>query len=393
MKTSLTTLALPAALACLTPAGAQAQTFEAGREGLVWTSDDGDSELRIGGRLHYDSVRFDEDVTALDDRSDFRRARIAISGRFAKDWRFRVENDLGGTSQGWKGVWLAYRGFDDWDLRAGHLIAPVGMEASMSSDEMPLMERSLSSALSPGFLTGVQATYARKGWTGTLGYYGDPIDGEQDASGQDGRGFAGRATWAPLRGKGRVVHLGASFEQRRVDPVAAPGGYRISSRPGAGLANASLINTGAIAGVDRTRTIGVEAGVVLGPVSVLGEGMRMTVERSGAPDADFRGGHVTAAWTLTGESRRYSEDTGVIGGLRPSRRWGALELAARYERLDLEDADITGGSERNLAYGLNWYFGRNFRLMLNHVDAEADPNRNGVRESVGIDQIRAQIDF
>lgn len=391
--TLLPKLFVPAALALACAPVAHAAKTDADADGITLTSDNGDNQLRIGGRVHYDIVDIHDDVTAFENRNDFRRARIALSGRFAKDWRFRVENDVGGTSRGWKSVWLAYDGFEHWDLRAGHLTAPVGMEPLMGSSDMPLMERSMSSALSPGFLLGAQATYARRGWTGTLGYYGNPLDSEQDASGQDGRGAIARATWAPVRGKGRVLHLGTSFERRRVDPVRVPGGYRISAKPGAGLANATLLNTGAIAGVDHTRTWGLEAGAVIGPVSLLAERLQMSVGRHAASDLLFEGWHTTVSWMITGESRRYNEDTGVIGGIRPESRWGALELAARYDRLDLQDGDVTGGVERNLAYGVNWYYGRNFRLMLDHVDARAIPNRRGVRESVGIDQLRVQVDF
>lgn len=389
---SRTTVAVLLAAAAAMPC-AHAADFDAGADGLVIKSDDGDSELRIGGRLHYDVVNFHEDVTPLGDQSDFRRARIALSGRVAKDWRFRAENDFGGTSQGWKSLWLAYDGFDHWDLRAGHLVVPIGMEQQSGSNDTPLMERSMASALSPGFLLGAQATYARKGWTGTLGYYGNPIDSEQDSSGQDGHGVAARATYAPLRKKGRVLHLGVSFEDRRVADIAAPGGYRVSARPGVGLSDRNLIGTGAIAGVDSTRTWGVEAAAIVGPVTVMAERLRMSVDRGAANGLAFSGWQTTASWMITGESRRYDDDTGVIGGIRPERRWGALELAARFDRLDLEDGDVTGGRERNLAYGLNWYYGQNFRLMYNHVDAKADPNNDGLSESVGIDQIRAQIDF
>lgn len=388
---SRTTVAVLLASAVSTPC-AHAGDFDVGADGITIKSDDGDNELRIGGRLHYDVVKFHEDITPLDDQNDFRRARIALSGRFAKDWRFRVENDFGGSSQGWKSIWLGYDGFDHWNLRAGHLVAPVGMEQQSGSNDSPLMERSMASALSPGFLLGAQATYARKGWTGTLGYYGNPIDSEQDSSGQDGHGVAGRATWAPLRGKGRVLHLGTSFERRSVDAVAAPGGYRISARPGVGLSSRNLIGTGAISGVDRTDTWGVEIAGVAGPVTLQAERLRMSVKRAGG-DLAFSGWHATGSWMLTGESRRYNDETGVIGGIRPERKWGAIELAARYDRLDLEDGGVTGGSERNVAYGLNWYYGQNFRLMYNHIDAKADPNNDGLRESVGIDEVRAQIDF
>lgn len=395
---ALSAALIVASLATLSPARAQSadpdpETDTEAAKGGKNDADDDANAFRFGGRVHYDLVRFDEDVTSLPDRNDVRRARVSVSGKFAEDWRYRAEYDFGGTSKGWKSVWLSYRGFDRWDVRAGHLVAPVGMEQLMGSGDMPLMERSMASALSPGFLLGGQATYARRGWTGTLGYYGNPLDNEQDASGQDGHGLAGRVSFAPLRKKGKALHLGASFEDRSVARVAPPGGYRISARPGSGLAERTLIATGAIAGVDRTRTWGAEAGALVGPVTLLAESLRTQVERDAGADLNFDGWHVTASWMLTGERRRYNDAAGVFGRIRPQRPWGALELAARYDRLDLQDGDVEGGRERNVAYGLNWYFRDHLRVMLDHVDARAEPNRRGVPESVGIDQMRVQIDF
>lgn len=369
---------------------ALAADVEAGSEGIVFESEDGDSQLRIGGRLHYDAVRYDDDLTPFPDEDGLRRLRLSLSGKFADDWRFRIERDVGGTSKGWKNVWLGFTGLDHWTFKAGNMIAPVGMEQLMSSNELPLMERSIASVLSPGFLTGVQAAYDRRGWTAALGYFTNPLDEELDSAGADGEGVAGRLTYAPLRSRGKALHFGVSFQQRSLDTGTD---FQIRTRPGDGLSTQSLVDTGLLAGVRNTSTVGIEAGAILGPVSLLGERIRMSIDRAAAPGADLGGWHLTGAWVLTGESREYLKGIGAFGGIEPKRPWGALELAVRYDELDLEDADITGGRERNVSYGLNWYFRRNFRLMLNHVRAKADPNRDGLPETVGINQMRAQIDF
>jgi hypothetical protein len=46
-----------------------------------------------------------------------------------------------------------------------------------------------------------------------------------------------------------------------------------------------------------------------------------------------------------------------------------------------------------LRVGLNWYVGRNARVMFNYIRGKADPNRNGVTEKVTAVGARAQIDF
>lgn len=386
--------------AILASGNAMAGNVVADHDGLTIRSDDGDNELTFGGRLHYDTVRFDSDITPFEDDSDVRRLRLGISGKLADDWRFKLERDVGGTSQGWKNVWVGYEGLDRWSFRAGNMIAPVGMEQQMGSGEMPMMERSLAAALSPGFLTGVQAKYDRRGWTATVGYFTNPLDEELGDAGSDGRGLVGRVTYAPLRREGRVVHVGASFQHRSIDsvstPIASPGsGFRVRARPGTGLTDTTLVDTGAMAAVDATDTVGMEAGLIAGPVSVLAESLHMKVQRGGdaRPDVDFRGWHATAAWMLTGESRRYSSGSGMFAGVRPDRRWGAVELSVRRDHIDLSDQDILGGKQSNTAYGVNWYLGRNFRLMYNHVRAETRPGANGLSEDIGINQLRVQVEF
>lgn len=221
------------------------------------------TELSFGGRLHYDVAQFDDEVTPLANDNDIRRLRLSLSGKFLDDWRFKMERDVGGTSDGWKNVWLGYSGIQYWNFKAGNMTAPVGMEQTYGSNDMPLMERSLSAALAPGFLTGAQARYDRRGWTAALGYFTDPIDQELGDAGAEGDGFAGRVTYAPLRKAGKVLHFGTSYQRRSIDdtfdPVTNPDdGFRLRARPGSGLADRTLVATGIIPGVDGTSTWGVE---------------------------------------------------------------------------------------------------------------------------------------
>jgi phosphate-selective porin OprO/OprP len=69
---------------------------------------------------------------------------------------------------------------------------------------------------------------------------------------------------------------------------------------------------------------------------------------------------------LTGESFTYSH--GKFTRLRPQNPRGAWEVAARYSYLDLDDKGVTGGKERNITIGLNWYApGGQLRLMSNLI--------------------------
>jgi len=85
---------------------------------------------------------------------------------------------------------------------------------------------------------------------------------------------------------------------------------------------------------------------------------------TGAADVDFSGGYAMASYFLTGESRPYDTAKGDFGRVKGD---GAIEVAARYEMIDMEDAGFgTAASETTaLTMGGNYYFNPYVRAMLN----------------------------
>ena len=68
--------------------------------------------------------------------------------------------------------------------------------------------------------------------------------------------------------------------------------------------------------------------------------------------------------------------------------WGALELAARFSYLDLDDQEIRGGREGNVTLGLNWYLLANARISVNAIFG-----RVSHQGDVAFLQTRFQLDF
>lgn len=356
-----------------------------GERGIETNFLDGDLELRLGGRIHLDAAAFAEDVTDFDDAFEFRRLRVALNGRYKDDWRYLMDYDFGGTVEGWKSLWLRYAGYEDFRITVGNQIAPFSLEELTSSNALTFVERSLANALSPAFYAGAAAQYRGENWSASGGVFGNPIENNPKKR-NDGVGVNGRLTWAPIKERNHVLHFGGSAEYRNVDSDD----YRIRSRPESGLANARLIDTRSIEDVNDTLLYGLEAAWMKGPFSIQAEYMATELDRDSL-DVDFAGWYAQASWFVKGEGRRYSRR----GYFRYPRlkRGDAVELAARISALDLEDGDITGGEEVNTTLGVNWYVNENLRVMGNWIHAEAEPNRNGVDDSVDIFQIRLQVAF
>jgi phosphate-selective porin OprO/OprP len=113
-----------------------------------------------------------------------------------------------------------------------------------------------------------------------------------------------------------------------------------------------------------------------------------TVTRSGT--VDIKAWQVAAFYMLTGEEETYR------GTVTPSNNfaigkpgWGAFELVARYNRLDIDDAAFAGGAtsfanatsvvRRASAYGVGatWYLNRNVKWLLNYELTHFDGGATG----------------
>jgi len=86
----------------------------------------------------------------------------------------------------------------------------------------------------------------------------------------------------------------------------------------------------------------------------------------------------TALCTLTGTAT--GRDAWVMKG-------------GRVSDLDLEDEDITGGHERNVTVGLNWYLNVNVRTLIDSTWMHAEPNDDGIDEDPRVLQLALIVSF
>jgi len=160
-----------------------------------------------------------------------------------------------------------------------------------------------------------------------------------------------------------------------------------------------------VVGITNLPTLlGVDRPLALSHDELLPDGnllqVRADVERETGDDPVFDGYYIYGSYFLTGDSRNYKADKGLFDIIQPAHPfrlqgdgWGAWELATRYSVLDLNDADVNGGEERNVTLGLNWYPNSFVRLMANYVHVlDID---GGVHDNEDLDlfQVRAQVAY
>ncbi|MGH0030825.1 MAG: OprO/OprP family phosphate-selective porin [Myxococcota bacterium] len=376
-------LTLAAVLLVVLPFGttAFAADLSFGERGVVLDFEEPELEVRLGGRFHLDAGFVDDDVRPADDDVEVRRARIYGAFRLADDWRAKVEYEFESQRSGWRSLWGEWKGLYRTAIRVGNQIAPMGLEQQASSNHVVFVERSLAEALSPGFQTGasirrtgrLELPWGRSAWSLKGGVFVPPMNrAGEDLRKSEHTSLVGRATFAPLSEERRHVHLGASFEYRDV----RDGQYRYLVRPESKLLPV-MLNTSRLRNVSQATTWGVEAAWVWGPVSMEGQYLRADVARKATADPTFDGFSGQVSWFVTGESRPYSRSRGAFTLIRPERRWGAVELAARFSGLDLNDAGVRGGRAQDLTLAVNWYLLKNARLGFDfiQVDTKGDDPR------------------
>lgn len=68
-----------------------------------------------------------------------------------------------------------------------------------------------------------------------------------------------------------------------------------------------------------------------GPAFLQGEYDKAAFHQAGEPDNTVRAHSVTAAYTLTGESRPYKACDATYGAIKPAHGYGAWEIAVRHD--------------------------------------------------------------
>lgn len=238
--------------------------------------------------------------------------------------------------------------------------------------------------------------------------------------------YNGRVFLQPLVNPGKVVHLGGTYSYVNttgdVTLNAAPGGYfNLSNSKLIGLStangSAAARDVGGFKRTDGYRLWGVEALGILGPWHVQSEyydykvdlvnlaagsgitGVKTDNAGNSTKNIKASGYYVQASWLLTGETRHYDPVSGTLGKVKPINKYGAWEVAGRWDKVDFAktvnvtgrvDAPVifcgnnyranagivnnyncnNGGEMTDWTVGLNWYPNSNVKLMANYTSAE-----------------------
>jgi len=356
---------------------ADAPKLTAGAEGFALQSSSGDYRLQLRGYVQFDGRFFPSDAGRLAvDTFLLRRVRPIFAGTLGHHFEFQITPDFGVGTTVLQDAWLDVKYSPKARVRVGKFKSPVGLERLQSATALTFVERAYPTALVPNRDVGVMLHGDLAG--GVVAYAAGVFDGAPDGGSvdldlADGKDVAGRLFLSPFkRGSGAAKDLGFGIAGTTGKQTGALPAYRSG-----GQVSLLTLVQGITADGTRNR-LSPQLSFTSGRFGLMAEYVwseSWLKKSSTGTRAKFRGEawQATAAFTLTGEKASYS-------GVRPSEafepgkgKWGALELAARANGLEL-GADVfregivdPAKSVRKAfawAVGLNWYLNRNVKQVI-----------------------------
>ena len=358
------------------------------------------ASIKIGGRLHNDFLwaassgdSLEGALDDLDGATEFRRARLAVSGTLYETIEFKAQYDFAGGASAFKDAYMGLA-TNLGKVQVGQMKEPFSLEELTSSNTITLMERSVVNGFAPGRRTGVALMGASADQVVTYagGYFRNTDSFGDETTGADGYGLTARVTaspWYEEDGR-RMAHLGLSASRR----TAGEDSLRIRLRPSSHLQD-RLVGTPKM-DISHVVLVDAEGAVVLGPLSLQGEVLVNSVDSGEWEDPSFTSYYAMASFFLTGEHRAYKRSAGAFSRVdvdrpftgKPGGGPGAWEVAVRLGSADLNDGDVMGGKLTDVTVGLNWYLNDAGRVMFNYVHADVEDF--GTTDSF---QTRFQVDF
>jgi phosphate-selective porin OprO/OprP len=342
-------------------------------------------EVKIGGRVYQDWGWFSGDDNAIaafgyDSGTEYRTARFSAEAIYWGHVKGKAEVDWSDGKVVFKDVYMELMGLP-FNITVGHFKEPFSLEELTSSRFVTFMERaSINQAFVPSRNAGLQfsANLADKMIYFAVGAFkeiGDFPNNLTVNGAEDLWAITARLAASPVYNEETktVVHLGVAFSSRDFGDNAT---MRYRSRPETHMGN-RLIDTHDITATAAT-LFGAEAAGVFGSFSVQGEYVSNSLDAPDSGDPVFSGYYIESSLWLTGENRNYKRSAAAFD--RPKVKnlfllqdgFGALQLAARYSNLNLNDGDIEGGKMNDFTIGLNWYPVDNARIMLNYIISDTD---------------------
>jgi len=387
----------------------------AGKDGFSLRSADGNFVFKLRGYAQFDGRFWTSDEQRPQTETFLlRRVRPIFEGTVYKIFDFRIMPDFGQGTTVLYDAYVEARFNPAFRVRAGKFKPPIGLERLQSATDILFVERALPTDLVPNRDLGVQVSGDLAGGTVNyaVGVFNGVADlGNGDTDSNNDKDVAARVFFQPfVTGTGPLKNLGfgvGASQGNQTGTLTATGlpGYRTPGQQTFFSYRSDATAAGTVI-ADGTRfRLAPQGYFYSGPFGLLAEYTisRQDVRRDKVSERlEHKAWQVAGSWVIAGGESSF-RGVNVKKVWDPSAHtYGALELAARYSELKLDDATFplfanpasAARSAKAVALGLNWYFNRNLKLMFDYETTKfEDGAATGDREDEDIFFSRFQISF
>ena len=385
------------------------------KDGLSIKSADGKFAVRLKGLVQADGRFFLSD-SALPVTNNFfiRRARPVLEATVGKYLEFRLQPDF---AQGTTTLFDAYtevKVSPALALRAGKFKPPVDLERLQSASDIVFAERALPTNLAPNRDIGLQLSgdISTGAFTWHAGVFnGVPDLGNGDADVSDAKDFAARVFLQPFK-TGTLAGLGFGVAgttgiERGTTTAPALASYRTPGQQTWFRYTTSTTTPASnVFANGRRSRVAPQAYFYSGPLGLHGEYIQswQTVSRAGAATTKLQHNawQATGSYFLTGEKNSWKSAAPKKPFDPKAGTFGAVELAARYSELGIDDATFplyasptsTPSKAKAWAVGLNWHLAKAIKVVVDYEHTTFDGGAaTGDREAENFVVTRVQHSF
>ena len=372
---------------------------------LVFESKNKDYKFWFDSRVQVDFGAYfgqQEWADPIGNGASIRRARFAVKTQITKDWYGEVDMELANGSFELKDAIVRYNGLKNWQFSVGSQKPDFSLSRNTSSRYLEFMERPMVvSAFAPSRHLGVFAKYTNKYFFGSASILFQEIEGQEtrdyvEANNKDygmdeGLSYLGKIVVRPVNEEDYGIHIGGAImydSPKTSDEMGVYSATRFSCRNATNISRKKYIDTDDIKNTHHNLIATAElAGHYDGlrlEGAWLSDWTYMKPEVGITTPYHFQGWYVEGGYLLFGGKQSYDSDGAKFNRIRNGRSWGDVELALKYEFIDMNDYKgrptdqaIFGGSAELYGAALNFYFAKNVKIALNYQYVNNDRYANG----------------
>lgn len=364
---------------------------------LVFETPDQDYKLWYDIRVQTDGqFFFNDELNPNGDGFTIRRARFAVKANLTKNWYGEIDINVSNGALELEDAIIQYN-FTNFlkglTTRVGNFKEQFSMSQTASSRYLNFMERTMVvSAFTPSRHLGWDATYSGSRFLLAGGVFFQEIkdlemltfveDNNKDFGRDQGYSLTGKAVLQPFGdNKDYGIHAAYAISYRTPKTDVAPGEYgmaRYSTRSLSSINRKKYLDTDLIPGLDHIVLSNIELAGYYGGLGVQSEIIsNKTYRNNGLDPLNMGGFYVQGTYLLFGGKQLYDKAQGEFNQPERGKKWGDVELALRYDYINMNDKDIFGGSAEGYTAGLNFYASRNFKFQINYSYVNHDRYASG----------------